>query len=93
MGRVTGTDQHGPWTIDRTDEAINRLHPINTGEVLRSLRSKAKELTSALREALSDSDEKAKLRTATLLLLVQDDEGRAPFVAALAPRAPSLRAG
>lgn len=73
-----------PWSVQAVIEALDRIGPIELGEVFREMQSEAGPLCAALREALhKQGSRRARVTAAALLLMLNDAEGREPFLAAL----------
>lgn len=84
MDRSVDNKEVRPWTVQGVVGALNRIHPIDAGEVCRELRGEAALLGAALREALQQAgDWRSKVTASALLLMLNDAAGREPFLAAL----------
>jgi hypothetical protein len=85
MRHSVETSENRPWNVRSVLASLDRIHPIDAGEVCRELRAEAPALTDALNDALARQlDPKRNLTAAALLLILNDTAGREPFLAALA---------
>ena len=82
MGHTNETRETGPWTVRRVLERLDNLHPLGAKDAHQALRSE-ENLAAALREALHTRGGNSKVTAAALLLMLQDEAGRDPFLAAL----------
>jgi hypothetical protein len=82
MSHSFETSEHRPWDVQSVLDRLDRIHPIDAGEICRELGADG--LASALNDAISHQVEgKRRLTAAALLLMLNNNAGREPFLAAL----------
>ena len=84
MSQSIETSERGPWTVQSVLSQLDRISALDGHDILRALAGEKEKIALALRDAVCVQNGRAKVSAAALLLLLNDENGRDPFLEALA---------